>query len=900
MATGNELKIENLVVTAISPDKLPTEEDILKLVQGFRAMFPISEEETKEVLRRLHARLRIDMDIGISIVEDHRPWLSARKSEIDPYYWDRYQRYLIQTRWPPRVVTMLDRVTDEVLDLTGDPVKTDPWFRRGLVMGDVQSGKTANYIALCCKAADAGYRLIILLTGMLENLRRQTQARLDAGFVGLDSSRLLAQQRTTREVGVGILDRRRMAGVFTSTRYDFKSELMNQLGFRLADFAEPVLVVVKKNKKILENLENWLRSFNAGNSGKIDTPILLIDDEADNASINTSQDSGDPTAINERIRALLHLFTRSTYIGFTATPFANIFIDPDSENDMVGDDLFPKHFIYALEAPTNYIGAQSVFGEETYLDYLREIDDADSIFPLRHKINLVVESLPESLMEALRVFVVSNTIRDLRGEGNTHRSMLVNVSRFTGVQEQVARLLDHELRNIHREIRNYSQLPQEEACRSSQVIATINRTWEKEFPSTEFNWSNVQRGLLHAALPIEIRSVNQRSGAASLDYSAYRESGLRVVAVGGNSLSRGLTLEGLSTSYFLRNSQMYDTLLQMGRWFGYRDGYDDVCRLWLSGEAMHWYRYITLATEELRSEIYRMQTAKLTPKDFGLKVRAHPDSLIVTARNKMRSAKTIERVISVSKQLIETAKLHQSPDIMRANAVAAEDFLKEMNLLGINSLESPVSGNTMWQDVPKDVISRFIGRFECHPLNFTYQRAYLAEFLEYTDEVKLQNWDVVLPNGSRSEEMFAGVEYRPQERRIEVRSDTRLILVSGTKARVGSRGIEKEGIPDDIVRQIDKKYRLEGKSVPDWEYRRVRPRPLLLVHIVKPIVNSVVGNGRDYDTGGIPLIAVGLSFPMFDDSDVAHRVRYRINLVEWRNMFQTEFDDDMETNNDNV
>jgi hypothetical protein len=894
MAVDNQQMIENLVVTTISPDKSPTEEDIFKLVQGFREMFPVSDEEVKTVLRRLHTRLSIDMDTGISITEDHRPWLSARKPDIDPYYWNRYEKYLIRAGWPPRVVNTLDRVTDEVLDLMGDPAKTDPWLRRGLVMGDVQSGKTANYIALCCKAADAGYRIIILLTGTLENLRRQTQARLDAGFVGLDSSGLLAQQRTTREVGVGILDRRKMAGVFTSTRYDFKSELMNQLGFRLNAFAEPVLVVIKKNKRILENLANWLRSYNALGSGKIDIPMLLIDDEADNASINTSPDSGDPTAINEKIRALLNLFTRSTYIGFTATPFANIFIDPESENDMVGDDLFPKHFVYALESPTNYIGTQLIFAEETGLDCLREINDADVIFPLRHGISLLVNSLPGSLMEALRVFIISNTIRDLRGEDNTHRSMLVNVSRFTAVQEQVTRLLDQEVRDIQREIRNYSQLPPEEALRSSPAIASIKRTWENEFSEVEFSWPNVQSKLLHATLPIEVRSVNQRSGAASLDYSVYRDNGLRVVAVGGNSLSRGLTLEGLSTSYFLRNSQMYDTLLQMGRWFGYRDGYADLCRLWLSGEAIHWYRYISLATEELRNEIYRMQAAGLTPKDFGLKVRAHPDSLIVTARNKMRSARTIERVISVSGQGIETSRLNQSLDIIRANAVAAETLFMELSAQGIVQTESPYR-NTMWSGVPKKVVSRFLGRFESHPLNLTYQREYLAQFLGTTNEPTLQNWDIVLPNGGESEVEFAGIKYKPQKRNVEVKRETRSILVSGTKARVGSRGIEKEGIPGAEVSRIEEEYRAKGQSVPDKAFRAVRSRPLLLIHIVKPFES-----GRNYDTADLPLIAVGLSFPNFDDRDAARRIRYRINLVEWRNMFQAEIDDDMETDSENI
>jgi len=893
MPAENLNMIENAVVATLNLDRLPTEEEILRLVEGFRIMFPVSDDERDVIVRRLHARLRIVMDTGAAVVErEHQSWLPARLPDIDPYYWQRYEKYLNRNGWPPRVTSTLDRIADEILDLMGDPLKDGEWKRRGLVMGDVQSGKTATYIALCCKAADAGYRLIILMTGTLENLRRQTQERLDAGFVGLDSAGLLSQQRITREVGVGLLDRRRQAGVFTSKTTDFKSTLMNTLGFRLNAFREPVLVVVKKNKRILENLGNWLRSYNADANGRIDTPMMLIDDEADNASINTNPANSDPTAINERIRALLNLFTRSSYVGFTATPFANIFIDPDSEGEMIGDDLFPRHFIYSLESPTNYIGSQVIFGDDATANILREITDAEEVFPSRHRRNLIIGDLPDTLLEALRVFIISNAIRDLRGEGNTHRSMLVNVSRFTDVQTQVAEMINYKLREINREIRNYSQLTPAEACKS-ETISKIRQTWEREFEDAGIEWPDVQRALLRASLPIEVRAVNQRTGAASLDYSAYRDSGLRVVAVGGNSLSRGLTLEGLSTSYFLRNSQMYDTLLQMGRWFGYRDGYADLCRVWLAEDAIGWYQHITSATEELRSEIRRMCTDNLTPEDFGLKVRSHPDALIVTARNKMRSAQTIERVISVSGQGIETPRLKTAPDINRANMLAGESLLAALAAAGIENTKSRL-GNNIWQGVPKNIICRFLERFDSHPLNMTFQKDSLVPFLETTEEQKLQLWDIVLPNGIEAPEDISDVEYRPQKRRVKVYSDTQSILISGKKMRVGSRGIEKEGIPDDIVRDIERRYRDEGKSVPDKAYREKRERPLLLLHLLSPFIDET----RRYDTGGIPLVAVGLSFPEFDDTLIARRVRYRINLVEWRNMFQEETDDDQENVDD--
>jgi len=227
------------------------------------------------------------MDTGIALVgEEHTPWLSAKKASIEPFYWERFQHFLQKKDWPPKVISTLDRVTDEVLDLLGDPTKPGPWKRRGLVLGDVQSGKTATYTALTCKAGDAGYKLIILLTGTLEMLRRQTQERLDEGFVGLDSSGILNQIKSSRAVGVGLIDSRKSAGVFTSREKDFSKTLLNALGFRLDAFKIPVLVVIKKNKRILENLERWLTDFNAGSNRTIDVPMLLIDDEADSASLN--------------------------------------------------------------------------------------------------------------------------------------------------------------------------------------------------------------------------------------------------------------------------------------------------------------------------------------------------------------------------------------------------------------------------------------------------------------------------------------------------------------------------------------------------------------------------------------------------------------------------------------
>jgi hypothetical protein len=506
-----------------------------------------------------------------------------------------------------------------------------------------------------------------------------------------------------------------------------------------------------------------------------------------------------------------------------------------------------------------------------------------------------VNELPESLYKALRTFILANAIRDLRGEGTSHRSMLVNISHLTNVQDQVTQLLDQSIRQIQQDIRNYSRLPVEKALRNRN-ISLLRQTWEREFADAGQEWQQVQSALVGAALPIVVRSVNQRTGAASLDFASNRQTGLRIVAVGGNSLSRGLTLEGLCTSYFFRNTQMYDTLMQMGRWFGYRDGYEKLCRVWLTDDAIHWYAYITNATYELREEIRRMQAAGLTPKDFGLRVRAHPASLLVTARNKMRTAREIERVISVSGEGLETPQLRSDRDTMLANAQAAEEFIQRLANAGIQKERSEWS-STIWRNVPKSHVAFLLRRFLSHPLDSAFLQDFLARFLEETNERCLETWDVALPNGSEDETEFAEITYKPQMREVTSNAATRSILVSGSSRRVGSRGVEREGRSVDEISKIEKEYRDKNgkKSISDKEYRLGRKRPLLLLHLITPYIKK-----SRLETYGKPLVALGLSFPKFDDSQVAKRVRYKINLVYFRNMFAMEADDEPEVEDDNL
>jgi hypothetical protein len=886
--------IEKTVLVSLPVDRRPTEEEVLQRAVAQRVVFPVEDETFGLIIKRLHARLAITMDLGTALERDHAPWLASRKADIDPFYWERYRRWLDRLGWPVFVTNGLDGVSDEILDLVGDPQRPGRWSRRGLVVGDVQSGKTATYTALACKAADAGYKLIILLTGTLESLRRQTQERMDEGFVGFDSSEMLQQPQVSpnRAVGVGLIDARHHAGVFTSRSRDFSKQLATQLGFQLDSSTQPILVVIKKNKRILGNLDAWLRGYNAGPDGKIPATLLMIDDEADSASINTNPDDADPTAINQAVRGLLSLFHRSCYVGVTATPFANVFIDPDSDDAMKGDDLFPSDFVYALEPPTNYVGSQAIFAASSMEEppkFIRWIDDAEPFFPVDQKSYDQVAALPESLYEAVRTFLIVTTLRDMRGEGPSHRSMLVNVSRFTNVQNQVASLVDSFVRDVQRDVRNFSKLDVEEALETPS-IAGLERTWRTLAGLDGPAWPEVQAALNSAIQPIVVRAVNQVTGAASLDYKAYKDQGLRVIAVGGNSLSRGLTLEGLSTSYFYRNSQMYDTLLQMGRWFGYRDGYGDLCRLWLGEEAFGWYAHIARASEELRLEFKRMKRLGLTPQDFGLKVRAHPDSLIVTARNKMRTAKTIIRKVSLSAQGIETARLWIKPRVIDANAESASRFIAALGPPAPRARAG--SGPFVWSNVPAKAIAECLADFATHPLNHDFQSDTLANYLEKTTNPCLQLWDVALPSGTMTAEPFGGMDMRPYERYIKVNKPNGSLLVSGSSARVGSRGDERAGLTEEQVKQAEAES--HGKNTSDGAYREVRTKPLLLVHVFR----GYTRDGEDksvktrFEPNHSPLVALGLSFPRFNDDDVREQVEYKVNLIEWRSLFEAEVDDE--------
>ena len=904
--------LERLILAVLNTkykDVPPTEYEFIKEADTMRTMtyatFPVSDEEYNMILRKVQASTIVIMDDGIYISDlnsKHQSWLPARRSDIDFFYWERYKKYLEDEKgWNTRVTATLDKVSDEIVDLLGDPKDTTNSFQiRGLVLGDVQSGKTANYTAVCNKAADCGYRVIIVLAGMIENLRIQTQERLDTEFAGRRSKYLLDpkidQVIKNTPFGVGRINPKKRISCFTSVNTDFNSVILKSNDLTLRNISEPAIFIVKKNKSILNNLHSWLVSNNADMKNKIDLPLLLIDDEADNASVNTKKEDQNPTAINTAIRNILNSFYQASYVGITATPFANIFINPETKDDMIGDELFPKDFIYALSSPSNYIGANAIFGaDSSYENSIEKIENIEmnNFFPFKHKKDLDVVALPPSMYESIGYFMIVNAIRDFRGDITEHRSMLINVSRFTDIQMNISELINEWLIKTRSDLRNYAALSENESSKI-YTIRYLKAIWKKNKLEqvAGCSWVSLQQKFLYKAVsPIDVRAVNQKTGSASLDYYAHKDDGFRVIAIGGNSLSRGLTLEGLCVSYFYRNSQMYDTLLQMGRWFGYRENYADLFKIWIAEDAVDWYGYITDATNELKLEIARMRSSNQTPKEFGLKVRQDPNSLIVTAKNKMRTATLVTRPITVSGRLLETPRLKNDISILQSNEKAFKLFVANLDSIG---RRTNVKQNAkFWKGIPKDLVVSLLRSFDTHPWHLAFQGRALADYIE--NDKDISDWDVAIPQGSSENEYILTGAYEeivinpPKRTVVEA---NKMILINRTKVKVGAGGSTRIGLSDVQIEHAKKEFaKIHGKkTISDSGYLIKGRKPLLLLYVIES--NAEDGHAL---SSRIPeyLFALGIGFPATDlGTKVANYVVNMVDLGNWIEIEEDEEDDD--------
>lgn len=836
----------------------------------------LGQELAGRLIRHLETFYGTNQGDGHVLKTDFEEWYPKSKGEINFYFWRRLQKYwLDHSVLPVQVVGSVDNVTNEIVGYLGNPQETKSWRRRGLVMGHVQSGKTTNYSALIAKAADAGYRVIIVLAGLTNSLRYQTQVRLDQTFVGKSSlgDSVASVIYPVSYVFKGVEGENsdiRHPYCGTTQVSDFNVGKATGIGAAEGNFADPILFVTKKHESVLEQLAGWLRGLRQG--GQLEGPMLLIDDEADNASINTAKDPGATTRINARIRELLDCSRRSSYVGYTATPFANIFIDPDTNDEMLKNDLFPEHFIKSLEPPENYIGADKLFSEngELYDICVRPIpDDYQDLLPLKHKSGDPVSELPQSLKDAVFEYALFRCLRTLAGEGDRHSSMLVNVSRFNAIQGRVHDEIYRLLQDLKATAEVWAASP---VWERSELLSRLYDVWKKEYEMySQFTWNEVREVLQRSISSIEVRLVNMRGGG--LDYAKAPDSGLHVIAVGGLALSRGLTLEGLAVSYVLRNVGAADTLLQMGRWFGYRPGYEKLCRIHATNEMLGDFREVSDSVEELRDDLVRMERMGLTPDQFGLKVRQSPTGIAITAANKMRAAKPLLIALDLSGRHLQAYELFNNDDINRKHL----DVVTSL----VATLDSDFSGKRVkdesafvWSGISVSVVKELLKEFKLPQLEFALgneDRSLALDYISDRAAGELANWDIAIPFRKKGSFKFpldikgvGNVFCRQRHSGVPKSDDPDVVKIT-------EKNIVADAAPNDLMygergalleERIKEIEAEDHKLSAEKSCLLSRERPLLVIHLVEFALDPKRADGKELQfKGGLPVVTLSLAFP---------------------------------------
>lgn len=640
--------------------------------------------------------------------------------------------------------------------------------------------------------------------------------------------------------------------------------------------------------------------------------MLMIDDEADNASINTSSDKEDPTKINKLIRKLADVFTKSNYVGFTATPFANVFIDPETTEKMETHDLFPEDFIVALPTPSNYIGPTRIFPKDaefhSQLVYItdagREEEDGYSFY-FKHKKDWKGK-LPESMTDAIYAFYLANAIRDLRGDQREHRSMLINISRFVKVQKYIKEVVEKIHAEAYRSLK-YNLCSDFELSMKDPVLNRIYKVWQTQYEKCGFTWNEVAAALFDAMEKIQIKVVNSSKSSEKLEYP--KNESLRVIAIGGLALSRGLTLEGLIISYFYRNTCTYDVLMQMGRWFGYRRGYEDLFRIWTHKASAEWYAEIADATEKLKDDMFRMRDLGQKPRDFGIRVRNNSTELNITAYNKMRNATDEFEVTSYFGSIVETPYLRFNVAAQKNNFKAVTNLVAECLAKGYpferRMTPSGKKGRYMLQDVPKELIVEFLDSLQMSRYSSDFDPKQISDFLSSCADSSIDVFDVAFMDGGNLDKAVnvCGQKIACVERKTCVIDSELDRLSIGRRGKLGGPGDGLTGIIDfngktakEIVENAKSSFRQfyeKEKGMPfdetrvypsDTWFRFVEDRkPLLLIYLIDvDVADENQTKQRDAfhsAMGDTPAVGLALGLPRNDKEAGLTSTRYKANRV---------------------
>jgi hypothetical protein len=875
--------------------------------------------------RTLESNTLITIDSSKELTRSSLPsWLDDEK--IQELGWDsnngyrkdryrtRYFEYLEKEKgWKSDILDDVKKSSLKVVKNIGNPTDTNAFFVRGMVLGSVQSGKTTNFNAVINSAIDLGYQLIIVFCGTIEDLRGQTFQRISTDVVGGWEENLLIRQRTGKDY----------KGVSNIYHFGAHEKQVNMITGpeRTGDFNANTaamrfdpnrynIAVCKKNVSIIKNLLLWLDQYPQARN----LSTLIIDDECDNASLNNNGNDAEtnPSQINAGIRALLNMFHKKTYIGYTATPFANIlqfdgaeatfsWTKKDTNFSFICcvEDLFPEDFIQLLYPPSNYVGIKDFFdtrdpNREKIVGLIETIpsNEINECFPLRvfqstgfisgtdstevgtrasKKDDPFPAYIPDSLKDAIKCFILSIALRYSRKKeqeyfplAQKHHSMLIHISRFTQWIDRTKKLVQEYIELIEPETKKGNI--------TSPIYIDFERTWNNYFLTqvdniasqltdrkrndpylTQKDFETVCKYLPSAIRDIEVVAIHSKSN----DELQYNDSnGNKYIAIGGNALSRGFTLEGLTINYFIRGTSNADTLMQMGRWFGYRPGYLDACKLFTSRETLRRFDEASIIIEDLENKLDEMIKDRKTPREFTIWIQDNPDVLRLTRPNLLRNLHVLT--------LDFNDKLQQSTHFQ----IDKEKIEKYYN----NFKAYIRSINTDWEEkrsfiikrnVPSDKIIEALQIDGLKDVLINLNIAGLDNFIKKANEDQtLNNWIVAisLTKGEGNKSISLNEEFG-----INLMSDAKLIkrsranndirslqllfeenifkaikstIISPPDLGISFTDIENEGIKNDFLTKNPDKT-----NVPESAYRKeLSPNDgLLIFYMIDP--TYIVGQG---------------------------------------------------------
>ena len=868
------------------------------------AIVPVYEKALRTIQEREAANAKGEFDEAATAKEDYHHWYDAAKP--DTAGWSHLRRKLTEKIGEDGTST-IHQESGKVVGLLADPA-TKNLTHKGLVVGYVQSGKTANFSAVITKAVDEGYRFVIVLAGMYNNLRRQTQERLDGDVVA-----------ALQNAGKSVFP-------LTSVKGDISSDaglLLNALRTK----ASVVFAVVKKNYSRLGNLLKQLEAANR--EGLLDdAPVLIIDDESDQATPNTAKEDEAYSGINRLLRQIWDQVQQGSYVAYTATPFANVLMDPndderyteylesvnpeESEGETIEryPGLYPSDFIYALERPNGYIGASRIFGTPLWatededgtlndgvdVDAVRDIDTEEAKIlrpPTRKDGGDYMPEMVPSLEDAVLWFMIATALRRRRAQKKQHSSMLIHLSHRVDTHFEAVKVIEDYISALKE---NYGKPEINDAMQGlyEREVARMQAIRPEEiYPE----WDELKLAVGQVVRETKC-IVDNGSSEERLEYNA--DSPATYVVIGGNTLARGLTLEGLISSYYLRASKTYDALLQMGRWFGFRPGYDDLIRLWTTRDLQDDYRHLAGVEDEIREEI---RIVGSTPKSVGVKIRTHPGSLQVTTRNKMYHARTLSVDYS--------GKLHQLTRFEEKNAEILNHNIQVFESLvgSISSTHEVVqdknNGSYLFTGVPVDVVLSYFKDFKAHSSHYEAGSDKLVEWIEkYAD----QDWNVVVYSGTQKDmpqQNFAGLDIRMATRSAyDIPADDGIAdlgaLAVGETPILDFKILANTGNQEykDLLEGLkEKKNTGESEKKHTGRAAQLNLRyiegnvPLLVIYVVNPHSKAKPGaRRRDLDAAA-PVVLHAVVLPQVAGSDYSNFISVVPEQVEDLALDEEELDE---------